>query len=368
MIYKWKKDCKSFIGVYACDTLKAENYKSCEECRFYDPISKKILIIKLGAMGDVLRTTTILQALKEKYGSNISITWLVKQESKELLENNPYIDRILVYNFENALKLQQEKFDVLISLDIDPPSSLIANTINAKEKFGYFYDNGFPSAFNRSAEYYLERAFSDFINKNNRKTYQEMMFEAVELPYKKQDYIFNLSKEDVEYSKKFAEMHNLKQNKIIGINIGSANRWSSKSWAKEKIIELINKLHENNYNVLILGGKQEEELQKELLNKFIGKIISNNPENTVREFASVINLCDAIITGDTLALHIAAALKKKTIALFFCTPPWEIEDYSIIQKITSPLLDKHLFNDQYSEELVNSISISEVYKEIENLF
>ena len=365
MIYKWKKDCRSFIGVYACDTLKTENYKSCEECRFYDQISKKILIIKLGAMGDVLRTTTILQALKEKYGSDTSITWLVKQESKELLENNQYIDRILVYNFENSLKLQQEKFDVLISLDIDPPSSLIANTINAEEKFGYFYDNGFPSAFNSSAEYYLERAFSDFINKNNRKTYPEMMFEAAELPYKKQDYLFNLSKEDIEYSKKFVEKNNLKQNKIIGINIGSANRWSSKSWSQEKIIELINKLLENNHQVLILGGKQEEELQKELLDKFKGKIISNNPENNVREFASVINLCNTIITGDTLALHIAAALKKRTIALFFCTPPWEIEDYGVVKKIISPLLDKFLFNDQYSEELVNSIPVSDVLKELD---
>ena len=64
----WNRDCRSFKGIYSCDILKTENYKDCSECNFYEKIDKKILILKLGAMGDVLRTTTILTAIKEKYG------------------------------------------------------------------------------------------------------------------------------------------------------------------------------------------------------------------------------------------------------------------------------------------------------------
>src|SRR3989344_1086389 len=136
---KWNRDCKSFPGIYACDIMKSESYKDCNDCKFYEPISKKILIIKLGAMGDVLRTTPILYALKEKY-KDAQITWLVKEEAKELLKNNHYIDRLWIYNFETALRLEYEHFDILINLEIAPPATVLANKVNAKEKFGCFLD------------------------------------------------------------------------------------------------------------------------------------------------------------------------------------------------------------------------------------
>ena len=68
---KWNTKCRFFNEKYACDTLSSEGYKDCDECKFTQEYSKKILIIKLGAMGDVLRTTSILPALRKKYGENI---------------------------------------------------------------------------------------------------------------------------------------------------------------------------------------------------------------------------------------------------------------------------------------------------------
>ena len=82
---------------------------------------------------------------------------------------------------------------------------------------------------------------------------------------------------------------------------------------------------------------------------------------------TLINLCEIVITGDTLGLHIAAALNKKVIALFFCTPPWEIEDYENIIKLTSPLLEEYFYTNEYIEELTKSISVDEVLKECKKL-
>ena len=67
-------------------------------------MTKKILIIKLGALGDVVRTIPILSAIKEKY-PNSEIYWLTKKDSVEILENNPNINKILVfpYNFDQEL-------------------------------------------------------------------------------------------------------------------------------------------------------------------------------------------------------------------------------------------------------------------------
>ena len=115
MEYSWNRDCKEFLGNYACEVLKTEGYKDCSECKFHDPIEKKILIIKLGAKGDVIRTLPLLPAIKKKYPTS-HITWLVDEGSKGSLQNNPHIDKILSFNFESFLRLNQEYFDILYCL------------------------------------------------------------------------------------------------------------------------------------------------------------------------------------------------------------------------------------------------------------
>ncbi len=368
---KWNKKCRFFNEKYACDTLSTENYKSCEECKFAQEYSKKILIIKLGAMGDVLRTTCILPALRKKYGPDILVYWMTNLESVNFLKNNSFIDKILPYNLENVLRIQQEKFDILFALEIDSPSTLLANLINADEKFGYFFDNGTTSCFNESAEDYLETAFLNHIKIKNRKTYQQLIIKTCELSpyYSKEKPIFNLTNKDFEFAKQFKLKNNIQEgDKVIGINIGSADRWASKFWNNEKIKQLIRQAKA--YKIVILAGpneiKKQENLIRELKKEGIF-LINNNPRNTLREFASVVNVCDVIICGDTMVLHLALALGKKIISLFFSTPSWEIESYNNITKLTSPLLEKYFFINQYVPELAESISIEQVLKALGEL-
>ncbi|MDP4012400.1 MAG: NUDIX domain-containing protein [Candidatus Nanoarchaeia archaeon] len=364
MKHKWNYDCKSFNGVYACEVLKTEGYTDCEGCKFYEPITKKILVVKLGAMGDVLRTTAILKAIKKKYGEGSQVTWLTNKESKDFFLNNPYVDRVWINDKETELKLKYEKFDVLMNFEIAPPATLFANFINAKEKYGYYFaEDGHPCAFNQNADYYLERAFSDKINRSNRKSYQRMMFEVAELDYEGENYILELDDYDEEVKNDFAEENGIR-GKILGLKVGSSGRWASKSWNQEKVIEfakLIDK--ETNYKILLFGGPEEVELLPELKSKLENegiKVYISGSNNSLRKFINIVNLCDLVVTGDTLDLHIALALKKKTIGLFFCTPPWEIEDTPNLKKITSPLLEKYFYTDQQHNDLVNSISAQEV--------
>ena len=73
-----------------------------------------------------------------------------------------------------------------------------------------------------------------------------------------------------------------------------------------------------------------------------------------------------MVCSDSLALHVSLALKKPTIGLFFCTSPNEVEDYGVLRKIVSPMLYEFFPEkmDQYSEELVKSISADEVLNAI----
>ncbi len=83
----------------------------------------KILIIKLGALGDVLRTTPLLTALRMKY-PQARITWIVEKQHRVALEGNSLIETLL--NYDGALldRLECQTFDWVINLDKEPEALL----------------------------------------------------------------------------------------------------------------------------------------------------------------------------------------------------------------------------------------------------
>jgi ADP-heptose:LPS heptosyltransferase len=319
---------------------------------------KKICIIKLGALGDVVRTLPILEAIKEKFPVS-DITWITKQNAKEIIESRNKVNKTLTIPLEN---IPSEKFDVLYNFDIEEEATSLANQINSKEKKGFYLEQGFVSAFNFPAQYYLDTVFDDELKKSNKKTYQQMMFEAAELDYKKQKIPLNPKK---EYAQRFLKENNIIPEKIIGIHMGASSRWPSKKWHTNNLKEFIQKANQRAYKIFLFGGPNEANkinlLYQELKSQGI-EIYKQDPHCSILEFASLVDLCDRIVCGDTLCLHIALALNKPTIGLFFCTSFSEVEDYGLLKKLIAP---KHAEffperSDQYSEELTKSISPKEV--------
>lgn len=325
----------------------------------------KICIIKLGALGDVVRTTSILPAIKQKYPDS-EITWITKPECKEILEGNPLIKRILTLPC-----VLEEEFDILYNFDLEQEATHLAMQVKAIKKYGYYDEQGFPVAFNSGAEYCLNTIFDDELKKSNKKTHQEMMFEVAELEYKKQKGQIVLTDKDKEYALEYLNANNLQNKKILGLNIGSSKRWPSKAWHIEKVKEFIKNARLRGYEIVLLGGDDEKKSMSDLaleLNRQNIKVYETDTKDSLKKFFAIIGICDRIVCADTLALHVALALEKPTTALFFCTSPYEIEDYGLLTKITSSrLLD--FFpekSDQYSEELVNSISVEQVLETIHN--
>ena len=121
--YKLYSDCINFPLDRPCKYQK-DNNAICNTCKKYISVNKrstatKILIIKLGAMGDVLRTTFILEGLKEKY-KNSTIDWLVDKKNCEVLTGNEYID-IIIPNDDKIFEfLASNKYDIVINLDLSP--------------------------------------------------------------------------------------------------------------------------------------------------------------------------------------------------------------------------------------------------------
>lgn len=309
----------------------------------------KIALIKLGALGDVIRTLPLAEAVKKRFPGS-ELTWITKPNASEIIETDEYVDHV-------ATTKPEGEFDVLYNFDIDDQATALASEIPAKQKFGFYSEAGYPAAFNPGAEYYLNTIFDDELKKSNKKTYQEMMFQAAELPYEKKPFRINLSEEEKKTMPK--------EKKVIGIHIGSSPRWPSKGWHDENIKEFVRTMNSKGHKAAIFAGpddtKKRDKILSELKNEGIS-VLSNEPSNTLREFASLVNECDAIVCNDSLALHVSMGLNKPTIGLFFCTSPHEVEPYDTLTKLASPRLEEFFPEkmDQYDEDLTKSIAVSSV--------
>lgn len=330
-----KLDCRYFKGDKPC------KYNGlCSGCEYYQPIGKKILIIKLASIGDVLRTTPLLRGLKEKYPDSY-IVWLTSQFSLDVLRGNNFIDEILTYNLKSTLRLQVEFFDVVISLDKAIEATALASKVRAKERLGYgLSKEGRAFPFNKEAEYAFNLGLSDELKfKTNKKSYQEIIFDTVGLKFKNQEYILELNDEQRQFSEDFLKKNRLNSDDFkVGLNTGCGSIFPYKKWTIDGFVELTNKLVRgqmtglipiscNKTKVLLLGGKQEIERNREILKKVDVPIVGTGCYHNLKEFIALINCCDLIVSGDTLAMHIAIGLKKMVVALFGPTCAQEVELY-----------------------------------------
>ena len=174
-------DCRRFRGDTPCAPSAL-----CEGCEKYEPMGKRILIIKLGALGDVLRTTPILPELRREHAP-CHITWIVEEQSAPLLRNNPHIDRLVVYGPEAIVRAMTERFDVVFSFDKHAGAAGLAAMARAGKKIGFTLDEatGNISYTAESAEYAYRLGLDDALKfRENVYTYQQMIFEMLGLPWR----------------------------------------------------------------------------------------------------------------------------------------------------------------------------------------
>ena len=303
-----------------------------------------ILIIKLGAIGDVIRTTSVIPGLKARY-KNCKISWVTKKESFGVLKNNSLITNIYLIGGNIHNRLKNKKYDLVISLDDDYEACRLASEVNSKKIIGSHLKNSQKEYTKDSSLWFgmgliskFGKQKADALKAKNKKTYQAIMYKILGLKYKKQEPVLILNKTELDFGKKFALKNNIKNNDlVIGINTGAGGRWEDKKLSIEKTAELMDKLNyklqNKNIKIILFGGPEEIEKNKKIKNLVKTKIIDAGCGNSLMEFASLVNLCKVLVTSDSLALHIGVALKKKIVCYFYPTSAQEIELYGRGKKI-----------------------------------
>jgi ADP-heptose:LPS heptosyltransferase len=330
---KLHTDCRYFQGSRPCTPHK-QHGASCAACAFYAPVSRRILIIKLDSMGDVLRTTSVLPALRETYPACF-ITWITRREAVELVANNPYIDELLIFEAGALNQLLVREFDLVLGLDMSRDSGALCALAKAPDQRGFSMDTaGVLYPLNSDAGEWYYMGLDDGLKKKNTKSYQQILLEICGLPpeslHPPQYYV---TADESRAGRDIVVSLGLNPAQpIIGINTGSGSRWKMKSLPFDRLQNLIEKLAAA-HQVLLLGGPEEVEKNAQLSR--ITGVPDSGCGHSLRQFAGILSQCRLVITGDTLALHLALAQRKLVIAVFGPTSAHEIDLFQRGEKFSS---------------------------------
>jgi ADP-heptose:LPS heptosyltransferase len=326
-------DCKFFLGDRPCVWHKQTGVLC--TCDHYEKVEERLLIIKLDAMGDVLRSTALLPPIAEAH-PRAAITWITRKESVPLLQRNPYVAEVLELGPEALVHLQARTFDRVINLDASKISAALASAARSDRKDGFILDErGFVQPTNDAARRWLEAGVFDDIKRQGTETYQTRMADILGLGGREHRYVFELG--DDERARAGAHLDSIgldRTRPVIGLNTGAGGRWPLKQWREEGYLELVARIaRQEDVQFLLLGGPAEQDRNDRLKRGSAIRLFDPGCDNTVRHFAALLSHCDLAVTGDTLAMHLSLALGKRTVVLFGPTSAAEIELYGLGEKV-----------------------------------
>ena len=343
---------------------------------------KDILLIKLGALGDVVRPTCLLRPLERKYPRS-RIWWATAKEALPLLRNQPDLYRILPIQKQPPEILRQRRFFLLVNMDEDPSACGWARRIPAQRVIGATTD---PSGkllytpdsapyfslglLNRDSDGSLRTA--DALKRKNKKTYQEIWVEILGLDRRNypRDYepSLPLPPSEMRFAQRFFSPRDSSR-VWVGLNPGAGPRWPSKQISVSKTVELVHALHREGFSPVLFGGPAEKKRNQEILTRARGMVLDARTHHPLLRFAALLSRLRALITTDSLALHLGCAMKVPCVVLFGPTSAVEIELYGRGAKLQPPKPCRCFYQSrcQASRHCLDTLKTSKIAAAVEKL-
>jgi heptosyltransferase-2 len=182
----------------------------------------------------------------------------------------------------------------------------------------------------------------DDLKRANLKTYQDIMCSILGLPSQSTQYVLTLTEREKQAGRDHLSALGLDRNKtILGIHTGGGGRWRLKQWHEEGFIALLQQLVQvlgPNTQIVLFGGPLERERNHRIREKVRASLFDAGCDNEVRHFAALISCCSVVVSGDSLAMHIALAMDRRIVVFFGPTSHTEIELFGLGEKVI-PNLD-----------------------------
>ncbi len=352
-----KVDCRFFRGDVPCRPHKQEGVHCVDEqgrdCPFYEKLTSRILILKLGAIGDVIRTTPLLHKLKAVYPQAQS-WWLTL--TPDVVPR--VVDVVLPFTPQNLATLNATRFDLLLNLDKDREACALAATLRADVKKGFALKDGKPAPIDRDAAHkYLTGVFDD-LSKENTKSYPQEIFELCGFRFAGEGYILD-APDGGAYAWKLP-----RKKRIVGLNTGCGGRWVSRLWAEKNWVSLARKLKKAGYVPLLLGGEQEHLKNKRIAAKSGAVYLGQFP---LRQFIDEVNQCDLVVTAVTMAMHITIGLRKKIVLFNNIFNRNEFELYGLGEILEPEFTCTCFFSPVCPNDCMQYIYVDRVFQSVKRL-
>lgn len=321
-------DCRLFTGYKPC-----RHKRPCTGCPHYDRVQTRVCIVSLEALGAVLRTTVLLEPILRKY-PGAHITWVTYPSAKSLLDHNPMIDRLICVDGKNSQVIDHLKFDVLMAVDKSIEAGAIAERVHAKEKYGFgLADSGVIRPFNAEAQYQYDVGLDDHLKfKVNQKPETQQITESMAMEWKRDEYVLGLTDDEkAEVKRRRGHVLQLGTRGVIGFNTGCSLLFPYKKFTVQRSIEVIAMWRKNfpDYTVALLGGREDTERQLEMKAAFANdpRVVNTPTTEGLRSGMLWMATADMVLSGCSLGMHIAIALKKQVIAWFGVSCLQEVDLY-----------------------------------------
>jgi len=271
---------------------------------------KKILIVQTAFIGDVILITPLIRETKKMF-PNSSLDVMVIPQAVSLLENNPNIEEVILFDkrknkikafFQTLFLLRNNKYDLAISPHSSMTTALLLLLAKIKMRVG----------FERWASQFLLTHKLEHI-KNTLKIKKNLHLLS---PFTNDE--LSISTELFPTNEMFAKADEIlgrlkpDSKKIIAIAPGS--NWFTKRWPEEYYFQLVTKLNKYNYGIVFIGSKVENEICYRI--KPESNYVNLSGELSLLESAAIIGRCDLMVCNDSGAMHIANAVNTDVITFF----------------------------------------------------
>ncbi len=334
---------------------------------------KKILIIRTDRIGDVVLTLPLAKILKSHF-PNAMVTYLINEYTSAVFFNHPHVDKIITIPANKSLTISELKqiikknnFDICINVSPKFSNALSVFLSGIKTRIGTGY-RWYSFLFNKRIYEHRKDAKFNELEYNIHLLNKLGINENVN----KSNVVFGIQSDknsEQQVQNTFSELNIDSTKKNLIIHPGS--RGSSVDWPFQRFKELVNLLaHELDFNIFLTGSKKETDMCEKL--KYGKNTFNLSGKFNLKEFISLINLSDLLISNSTGPIHIAAALNKNVIGFYPKVPQLSAKrwgPYTNKAIIFEPEIDCSNCTRKKCEELncMNSILPEKVFSEIKKI-
>lgn len=301
------------------------------------------LVVKKGALGDVVRTSYFAEALKRKFGSELRLSWITAPASADLLRLNPYIDD-LWFDFEQAKPF---RLDRIFSLDDELDTLAGAAQLTVSSVTGAFLQEKRPAYTQDAAEWFdmgvisrLGKQRADELKKLNQRSHAQIFSAIFGVEQVRPEFYLE------EPHRRWARDNLPVAARRVGINPYSGGRWPSKELRPTELQQLIARVLDGSSPfgagcaVVLLGaGEDFAKNQALVARQGSANLAAICTDESVLHLAAAVGGLDYLISSDSLALHLAIAQGIPFTAFFSPTSAAEIDDWGIGTKVASTAPD-----------------------------